>query len=701
MACVPPRTILACFRISGNNSGRLFAPSSASKLIKDGEFTWSPWFLNFSTGSLRKGSSLRDRSREVLLTRLRAALDDQKRELAWEAFSSFRKLYGFPEISITSRLITNLAYSSDPRWLQNAFDLVFLYLRKKSGLFQLEVLAKLALSLARAQLPLPASRVLRLLLEKNCLPPLNVMSSIVLHMVKTEAGTCLASNFLIQLCSDLSNKTKPDTLIFNIVLNACVRFESSLKALQLIELMASIGVVANADSLIIFSRVHDMNGLRDEIVKYKDFVDQVSNLSLLRKYRQFYDCLLSLHFKFNDVDSAAKLVQDIYRDKGCLLMTELRCQFVPIGSHNLKTGLRIMVDPGKVDEDCSIVLENKEKYIVFRDGKFDISYLTLAKLIHRYRKNGFVDELSKFLISIGNHISLLDIIDACIHIGWLETAHDILDDLESAGSSVDLMVYISLLEAYSYKGMKREVNGLVKQMLKAGLISDVPNEMDISTLLEKDRAERSVGFSCSTRIMDLADLLIQEMQEKEEVPPMVYDVNSSLYFFCKAKMMEDALRTYRRMLEMKTLSEQTFATMLNGYSSLKMYRDVTILWGDIKRNIRNGNLTISQDLYESLLVNFIRGGYFERVMEVIIIMEEKNMLVDKGMCMWEYQKLHKNLYRRLKASEATTEAQKQRLQFVKEFRKWMFSDLHFVATPVSLITTASGKQLNQLPTACD
>lgn len=680
MACMPPRTILACLQLSGNHSGRflvaLFAPSSPLELTRDRELIRSSRTLNFSTRALKKGSSLRDSSREVLLTKLGAALDDQKREVAWETFISFRKLYGFPEISVTSQLITNLTYSSDPRWLHSACDLVFLYLRKKSGFFQLDILAKLALSMARAQLPVPASKILRLLLDKNCLPPLNALSSIVLHMVKTETGTCLASNFLIQVCSDLSNKTKPDTLIFNLVLSACVRFKSSLKALQLIELMAVVGVVADADSLIIFSRIHEMNGLRDEIVKYKDFIDRVSSQSLVRKYRQFYDCLLSLHFKFNDVGSAAELVHDIYRDRGTpLLMEELKRQFVPIGSHNLKTGLKIMVEPFKMDEDCSIVVENEEKYIVFRDGKLDISKVTVAKLIHMYRKNGKVDELSRFLLRIQNHISLSDIVNSCICIGWLETAHDILDDLESAGSSVGLTAYISLLEAYNCKGMTREANGLVKQMHKVGLISDMPNEMTISTLLEKERTQTSAEFSGSVRKLDLAELLVREMQEEaEEVSLMVYDVNSSMYFFCKAKMMEDALRTYRRMQEMNLqLSEQTFARMLNGYSSLKMYRDVTILWGDIKRNISTRNLAISQDLYESFLVNFIRGGYFERVMEVITFMEEEYMFVDKGMCLWEYQKLHKNLYRRLKASEATTEAQMKRLKFVKEFKKWMFT----------------------------
>jgi hypothetical protein len=42
------------------------------------------------------------------------------------------------------------------------------------------------------------------------------------------------------------------------------------------------------------------------------------------------------------------------------------------------------------------------------------------------------------------------------------------------------------------------------------------------------------------------------------------------------------------------------------------------------------------------------------------------MYIDKWMYKSEFLKLHKNLYRRLKTSKATTEAQSKRLKFVQE-----------------------------------
>lgn len=140
-------------------------------------------------------------------------------------------------------------------------------------------------------------------------------------------------------------------------------------------------------------------------------------------------------------------------------------------------------------------------------------------------------------------------------------------------------------------------------------------------------------------------------------------------------MLADALKTYRRMQEMKIQpTVQTFSNMVCGYSSLGMYRDITIIWGDIKRNMESGNLVVSRDLYEFLLLSFLRGGYFERVMEVIGYMKEHGMYTDKWMYRSEFLKLHMNLYRRLKASKARTDAQSKRLEYVQAFRKWVGID---------------------------
>lgn len=674
---------------------RRFILSSHSRILRAPDGCHKQYqnfsFQRFSTSVQPEWLCQEGSSHAVLLRKLENSLKVHQVGEAWETFNDFKNLYGFPEKSLVSRLITELSYSSNSCWLKKACDLVFLIQKEKSSLLQPDILTKLSLSLARAQMPVPASSFLRLMLDKETLPPMNILLSVVLHMVKTEIGTHLASNFLVEICdrfqrlrTNKSNRLeliKPNTMMFNLVICACVRFGSSFKGQQLIEMMAQIGVTADAHSIVIISQIHEMNGQRDEIKKIKGHIDRIS-VPLIHHYRQFYECLLKLHFKFNDVDAASRLVLGMYKCRETLPIQKGRREIqkpclVPIGSHNLREGLKIRIDPELLQKDSVLKLESKQELVMLKNGKLVLTNKALAKFISGYMSGRKISNLSNFLVTLQKELGSLkeaslcsDVIDACIHLGWLETAHDILDDLELAGVPMGLVTYMSLLTAYCEGKMFKESKALLKQMRKAGLVTGTSDEIVISKCLSEYTKTRT-----SIALSDLAECLVREMKEEKVVPPLVHELNSSIYFFCKAKMIGDALKTYRRMQEVKILpTVQTFANLLHGYSSLEMYRDITILWGDIKRNIVSGNLVVSRDLFEFLLLNFLRGGYFERVMEVIDYMKERNMYTDKWMYRSEFLKFHKDLYRNLKASKTKTEAQSKRLEFVKAFRKWVGID---------------------------
>lgn len=649
----------------------------------------------FSTSFQPEQLSWEGSSQSVLLKKIQIALKDRQLDEAWGSFFDFKRLYGFPEQTLVHRLITEFSYSSDPRWLRRACDLVLLISEQKSDILETDILTKLALSLARGQLPNPATMILRLMLEKQNLPSINVLRLILLHLVKTEIGIYLASNFVVQMCDyfmHLSTKkrsraamVKPDTFIFNLVLDACVRCKLSFKGQQIMELMPSIGVVADAHTIVLIARIHEMNGQRDEIKKYKPHINQVS-APLICHYCQFYDSLLSLHFKFNDINAAAELTLNLNRYQESLTIRRDRKELqkprlVPIGSNNLKTGSKMLISPELLHKDSVLKVEGKQKLIIFRNGKLIVSNRTLAKLISGYKKIGNTSELSKLLLGLQNGMSMMrgsslcfDVIDACIYLGWLEMAHDILDDMEAAGFPLGLPTYTSLLTAYCKLKLLREAKALLKQMRKAGFAMSLSEEIIVAACLPEvlDQSALSMFESTSTGKSVLAESLIQEMKEEERTAPFIYEVNSSIYYFCKAKMMGDALRTYRKMQETGVQpTEQTFIDMVEGYASMGMFRDITFLWGDIKRNMKCGNLVVSRDLYEYLLMNFIQGGYFERVMEIVDYMQERGMFPDKWMYKNEFLKFHKNLYRNLKGSEARTEAQGNRLRFVKAFKKWV------------------------------
>jgi pentatricopeptide repeat protein len=647
---------------------------------------FNPFSQNISTFENCERLPWERSTQQILSGKLKFALRNNQLQEAMETFRDFTRLYGYPEINLLNQLIVQLCYSSNHVWVRKSCDLALKIVQENSSLVHVDTLTKLALSLARMQMASPASLVLRLMLEKGFVPSMNLLSLIVFHIVKTEIGTYLVSTYLYQVC-DFYNSLKdtkaqravllkPDTLIFNLVLDACVRFKLCLKGLCLIELMLLTGTVADAPSIVIISQILEMNGLRDEMMELKCHIDGVS-AAYVRHYRQFYDSLLSLHFKFNDIDAAAKLVLDMNSSHNCNSNLESRNHlqkpcFIAIGSPNLKNALKIHVEPELLQKDSVLKLEGREGLVFYKGGKLVLSNRALAKFIIGYKKDSRISELSKLLLSIqGEQYSVAgsslssDVISACIKMGWLESAHDILDDLEAVGSPIGPDMYTFLLSAYQKEGMQREAKALLKQMKTINLYKELSDDgIDKHSLYDENL--NSVGKS------DLSVALAQVLKDENLTDiPLVYNFNSSILFFCKARMMDDALRAYRRMCEMKIQpTNQTFAHLVRGYYSLGMYREITYLWGDIKRFMKNSYLAVDRDLYELLLLHFIQGGYFERVMEVIGHMNDRNMYTDKLMYKSEFLRLHKNLYRSLKASDTRTEAQSKRLEHVQEFRKW-------------------------------
>ncbi|CAN1306302.1 Pentatricopeptide repeat-containing protein At4g17616 [Linum perenne] len=626
-------------------------------------------------------------SRAVLLRKLDCALNNHEIAEAWVNFNSFKGLYGFPPQELLSRLVVELSYSADSRWLQTAYKLVILIWEECPNLLQIDVLTKLSLSLARAQMPIPASMVLRVMLDRKIMPPADVLQLVFFHMVKNDIGANLASNILIQICERFLDPTakkdsvkllKPDTMTFNIILDGCVRFKSSLKGQELLELMSQVGVIADAHSITLIAQIHEMNGLRDEIKKLKYLIDGVP-ACFLSHYQQLYNSLLNMHFEFDDIDAAAKLILDMHTPRDSTHHENFRREvekthLVSIGSGNIRSGLKIQIMPELLLKDSVLQSQPELELLNFRNGKIILRNRALAKLIDGCKRHGRISELSELLFSIEKdyHVQGVpslcsDVIEACVHVGWLETAHDILDDMEKLGATMGLTTYMTLLTAYYRKQMLKQGMALLRKMRSSGWFVDVPNEEVVSSCLSESS---SIAYS-SKSTSDLAEFLFQEAGEEKGTSLALYELNSTLYFFCKAKMIEDALMAYRKM-EHNGIQPtvQTFAHLVHGYSSLGMYRDITILWGDMKRNMDKGNLTLCRDLYECLLLNFLRGGYFERVMEIVHYMKHQSMYADKWMYRCEFLKLHKNLYRNLKASKMANDVKKKRIEQVTAFKRW-------------------------------
>ncbi|KAG0474804.1 hypothetical protein HPP92_014490 [Vanilla planifolia] len=333
--------------------------------------------------------------------KLENALKNNLIDEAWAVFSSHKSLHCLPNQELVKKMVNLMTSTSSSHFLLRAYKLVLLLLDKRQDLIDHESLIRLALSLARNQKPVAATTILRTLLDKSKLFSLDILSTIFFHLVKSEVGSCLASTMLIEIC-ELSLFQKSVTrnckqlkllnlsvTIFNLVLDSCSRYGSFLKAQVIIDLMSQIGVVADVNSIIIFSRIYEKIGQRDELVRLKVLVDGCQSMKFMRHYCQLFDSLLSLHFRYNDLDAAAELMLDLCSrsesfqcvDKLTTRSDGLRkpCLFY-IGSVNLRSGHCIMVEPERLGNVLTVDLQVLSGLVHFSNGKLVPSVKALRRL---------------------------------------------------------------------------------------------------------------------------------------------------------------------------------------------------------------------------------------------------------------------------------------------------------------------------------
>lgn len=665
----------------------LFSRAAEAALTANHNGSWrrhcvlSAQYLSKSTSALPWEAP----SRETLLRTLDVALKDGNLDEALRSFGNYKSLHGLPEPRILNSVIVSLSYTSSRRWLQRAYDLVLSIYQRNGNLLNSSSLMRLALALARDQTPVPASAVLRIILESGKLPDADMLSMVFLHMLKSQVGSYLAADVLAETCecflgqiSDRRQLKKLDPLknnvtLFNMVLESCVNFRCMIKAQKIMELMSLVGVVADVNTMAIAALVCEMVGQRDELVTMKRSIGSL--LPFFQHYRHFYNSLLSLHFSYNDMDAAADLLIDLHRQQKSHVFDGSDVQkqgMIQIGSGNLKSGYRIMFDPTKLDIGFVLDTTKQCDLLVPVDGNLLPSEKALAKLIIGCVKAKKLGALSSFCITLHKEdlkgISASDVIDACIQMGWLHAAHDILDALESAEVPVAVGTYMSLLRAYEMEHKPEEFNGLLQQIQKiASTMAEFHTNpsftiKDVANILRDEMPQSKSSLLSS---------LVEETGHYDPGDHLTFQFNNSILFFCKANMMEDALSTYKRMREQSIRPNlHTFCHILCGYSSLGMYREITILWGEIKRRVEYGEISVDRDLLDCLVLDFLKGGYFSRVMEVTSYMSTHNIYCDK----WKYRqvflKLHKNLYRNLNSLRDRTEAQSKRIEDVRAFRSW-------------------------------
>ncbi|PON98039.1 Pentatricopeptide repeat [Trema orientale] len=693
----------------------------------------------------------------ILSMEIENALGEHRLNDTWKLYEQHMQMDGFPRKSVVNQLLATFAESLDVQWLEKAFGLVEqAFHQGKQNLFEKETLIYLSFCLAKVGLAVPASTVLRKLVEMDQFPPVTAWSATLAHMCQTGAGAYLAAELILEIGYlfqdgrvDPRKKSnapliamKPNTTAFNIALAGCLLFGTPRKAEQLLDMMPRVGVRLDSNLLIVMAHTYERNGRREELKKLQRYINEVHNLSDVQ-FRQFYHCLLTCHLKLGDLGSASNMVLDMLQKakaaRSSLAAASLVIDAVGNESkssrvrgswstlshgesggleNNRSIGTPVVSYEGYLRDRNFVQLETEAKEVLdtlLAKLQTQVELLTtergiiqptdeiLVKLVKAYLEAGKTKDLAEFLIKaekedspVSNDDSMMvHVINSCILLGWLDHAHDLLDEMLLAGVRVASSVYSSLLKAYCQANRAGDAAALLRDVRRAGiqLDSSCYQALIQSKVLQEDthgalhlfkemkaakiskagdqEFEKLVKGCAEGGEAKLMAKLLQEIKEGQRMDSGVHDWNNVIHFFCRKRLMQDAEKALKKMRSLgHTPNAQTFHSMVTAYAAIGgNYIEVTELWGEMKSLASATSMKFDQELLDSVLYTFVRGGFFSRANEVVEMMERGNMFVDKYKYRTLFLKYHKTLYKG-KAPKFQTEAQFRKREAALAFKKW-------------------------------
>jgi len=695
------------------------------------------------------------------------AINSNQLDYSWKLLEQHMHMEGFPRKSVISKLVTSYVDSLDAKLLEKAYELVERAIEKgKQDLLEKNVLIYLSFGLAKARLPVPASTILRKMIDMEHFPPATAWSAVLAHMSQTAEGSYLAAELILEIGYLFQNNRvdprkksnaplvamKPNSAAFSIALAGCLLFESSRKAEQLLDMMPRIGIKADAHLLIIMARVYERNGRREELKKLQRHIEEAPNLTDLQ-FRHFYNCLLTCHLKFGDLDSASNMVLEMLRKAKEARNSLAAAKFVrnadgidpnrspglaSVGSLNNSKDLDSLQNNrsitsavlsyeefskdrnfSKLEAESKAILgsllaklQMRVDLITTKHGILQPTETIYVKLVEAMLEAGKTKDLAVFLLKAerddspfsNDNSALVHVINACISLGWLDQAHDLLDEMRLAGVRTGSSVYSSLLKAYCRANRVADVTSLLRDARIAGIQLDSSSyeAMIQSRVLQQDKqgalqlfkerkeariprvTQQNSGIMAKdgeeimakdgeeTEEAGLMTKLLQEIKEGQGVDCGVHDWNNVIHFFCNKKMMQDAEKALKKMRSLGHLpNAQTFHSMVTGYAAAGgKYQEVTELWGEMKALASSISMMFDQELLDSVLYTFVRGGFFVRANEVVTMMEKGNMFVDKYKYRMLFLKYHKSLYKG-KAPKFQTESQLSKREATLAFKRWI------------------------------
>ncbi|ONI30994.1 hypothetical protein PRUPE_1G286800 [Prunus persica] len=571
---------------------------------------------------------------------------------AWKSFKTLTGSSAFPSKSLTNSLITHLSSLGDIHNLKRAFATVVYVVEKNPGFLDFETVGTLLDAMKCANTAAPAFALIKSVFKNRFFLPFSVWGNVLIE-ISRKNGNFVAflrvfeENCRIALDEKLESM-KPDLAACNAALEGCCReLESVSDAEKVVETMAVLGVRPDESSFGFLAYLYALKGLEEKITELEGLMGGFG----FSNKRVFQSNLINGYVKSGKLESVSATILRILREGDG--------DFLNLGEETYCEVVKGYLMSASVKELATLIIEAQ---------KLESSTVVVDR-------------------SVG-----YGIVNACVHIGLSDKAHGILDEMNAQGGSLGLGVYVPILKAYCKEHRTAEATQLVMDVSNSGLQLDTgtydaliessmsSQDFQSAFSLYRDMREARISdlkgsyLTIMTGLMEnhrpeLMAAFLDEVVEDPRIEVGTHDWNSIIHAFCKAGRLEDARRTFRRMIFLQHKpNEQTYLSLISGYVSVEKYFCVLMLWHEVKRNVSvdgEKGIKFDHNMVDAFLYALVKGGFFDAVMQVVEKSQEMKVFVDK----WRYKQAFMETHKKLKVSKLR-KRNFRKMEALVAFKNW-------------------------------
>ncbi|KAJ0242801.1 Pentatricopeptide repeat-containing protein [Hirschfeldia incana] len=570
---------------------------------------------------------------------------------AWKAFRSLTSASSLPDKPLLNSLITHLSESNTR--LKRAFASAAYVIEKDPILLEFDTLLTLFQSMKLAKAASPALALVKCMFKNRFFVPFHLWGSLIID-------TCRESNTLVAFLKvykescrvaidEKLDYMKPGLEASNAALEACcLHLESLPDAESVIELMSVLSVKPDESTFGFLAYLYARKGLKEKIKEIESLMDGFGFVSK----RVLFSNLISGYVKIGELDSVSDVILNSLKGGDCSFNEETYCEIVKgfIESKSLKSLAKLIIEAQRLESES-----------------IDID-----------RSVGF------------------GVINACVNLRFSDKAHSVLEEMIAQEGTVGLGVYLPILKAYSKEYKTAEATQLVTEISGSGLTLDVDiyNALIEASMTNQDFVSAFTLFRDmrETRVVDLKGsyltimtgllenqrpelmaAFLDEVVEDPRVEVNSHDWNSIIHAFCKSGRLEDARRTFRRMVFLRyEPNNQTYLSLINGYVNGEKYFNVLMLWNEVKGKVVSSaddaeekRSRLDHALVDAFLYALVKGGFFDAAMQVVERSQEMKIFVDK----WRYKQAFMETHKKLRLPKLRKRNYKK-MESLVAFKNW-------------------------------